>query len=136
MYIYIHIYLVSKTVDKDKNCLPCPAHIPRKSLLSLGQPLESLTPQIHQSKRMTGQARERAGGQGLIKVREEERKGSPGTEQPLGRGSVLSRLGAELELRRCGSSLGPSQYSLASTRRQPASSLPRSGHWAPNLGPK
>ena len=27
----------------------------------------------------------------------------------LGRGSVLSRLGAELELRRCGSSLGPSQ---------------------------
>ena len=75
MYIYIHIYLVSKTVDKDKNCLPCPAHIPRKSLLSLGQPLESLTPQIHQSKRMTGQARERAGGQGLIKVREEERKG-------------------------------------------------------------
>ena len=29
-----------------------------------------------------------------------------------------------------------SQYSLASTRRQPASSLPRSGHWAPNLGPK
>ena len=31
---------------------------------------------------------------------------------------------------------GPSQYSLASTRRQPASSLPRSGHWAPNLGPK
>jgi len=23
-----------------------------------------------------------------------------------------------------------------STRRQPASSLPRSGHWAPNLGPK
>ena len=25
---------------------------------------------------------------------------------------------------------------LASTRRQPASSLPRSGHWAPNLGPK
>ena len=43
---------------------------------------------------------------------------------------------AELELRRCGSSLGPSQYRLASTRRQPASSLPRSGHWAPNLGPK
>src|SRR5574340_1713826 len=33
------------------------------------------------------------------------------------------------------SSLGPSQYRLASTRRQPASSLPRSGHWAPNLGP-
>ncbi|CAD7006723.1 unnamed protein product, partial [Ceratitis capitata] len=31
--------------------------------------------------------------------------GSPSTEQPLGRGSVLSRLGAELELRRCGSSL-------------------------------
>src|SRR5574337_1916753 len=53
--------------------------------------------------------------------------GSPSTEQPLGRGSVLSRLGAELELRRCGSSLGPSQYRLASTRRQPASSLPRSG---------
>ena len=61
---------------------------------------------------------------------------TPGTEQPLGRGSVLSRLGAELELRRCRSSLGPSQYRLASTRRQPASSLPRSGHWAPNLGPK
>src|SRR5574337_1094675 len=39
-------------------------------------------------------------------------------------------------LRRCGSSLGPSQYRLASTRRQPASSLPRSGHRAPNLGPK
>ena len=57
-------------------------------------------------------------------------------EQPLGRGSVLWRMGAELELRRCGSSLGPSQYRLASTRRQPASSLPRSGHWAPNLGPK
>ena len=50
--------------------------------------------------------------------------------------TVLSRLGAELELPRCGSSLGPSQYRLASTRRQPASSLPRSGHWAPNLGPK
>ena len=33
-------------------------------------------------------------------------------------------------------SLGPSQYRLASTRRQPASSLPRSGHRAPNLGPK
>ena len=33
-------------------------------------------------------------------------------------------------------SLCPSQYRLASTRRQPASSLPRSGHWAPNLGPK
>ena len=30
-------------------------------------------------------------------------------EQPLGRGSALSRLGAELELRRSGSSLGPSQ---------------------------
>ena len=40
------------------------------------------------------------------------------------------------DYRRCGSSLGPSQYRLASTRRQPASSLPRSGHWAPNLGPK
>ena len=75
MYIYTHIYLVSKTVDKDKNYLPCPAHIPMKSLLSLGQPLESLTPQIHQSKRMTGQARERAGGGAGIKVREEERKG-------------------------------------------------------------
>ena len=35
---------------------------------------------------------------------------------------MLSRLGAELELRRCGSSLGPSQYRLASTRRQTASS--------------
>ena len=30
-------------------------------------------------------------------------------EQPLGRGSALPRLGAELELRRSGSSLGPSQ---------------------------
>ena len=30
-------------------------------------------------------------------------------EQPLGRGSALSRLGAELELRRSGSLLGPSQ---------------------------
>ena len=29
--------------------------------------------------------------------------------QPLGRGSALPRLGAELELRRSGSSLGPSQ---------------------------
>ena len=29
--------------------------------------------------------------------------------EPLGRGSALSRLGAELELRRSGSSLGPSQ---------------------------
>ena len=29
--------------------------------------------------------------------------------QTLGRGSALSRLGAELELRRSGSSLGPSQ---------------------------
>ena len=28
----------------------------------------------------------------------------------IGRGSALSRLGAELELRRSGSSLGPSQY--------------------------
>ena len=32
-----------------------------------------------------------------------------GPEQPLGRGSALARLGAELELRRSGSSLGPSQ---------------------------
>ena len=44
--------------------------------------------------------------------------------------------GRRAGVRRCGSSLGPSQYRLASTRRQPASSLPRSGHWAPNLGPK
>ena len=29
--------------------------------------------------------------------------------EPLGRGPALSRLGAELELRRSGSSLGPSQ---------------------------
>ena len=38
-------------------------------------------------------------------------RGSPRPEQPLGRGSALSRLGAELELelRRSGSSLGPSQ---------------------------
>ena len=33
----------------------------------------------------------------------------PRPEQPLGRGSALARLGAELELRRSGSSLGPSQ---------------------------
>ena len=33
----------------------------------------------------------------------------PRPEQPLGRASALSRLGAELELRRSGSSLGPSQ---------------------------
>ena len=31
-------------------------------------------------------------------------------EQPLDRGSVLSRLGTGLQLRRCGSSLGPFQY--------------------------
>ena len=37
----------------------------------------------------------------------EERGGR--AEQPLGRGSALPRLGAELELRRSGSSLGPSQ---------------------------
>ena len=48
-------------------------------------------------------------------------------EQPLDRGSVLSRLGAGLQLRRCGSSLGPFQYRLARTRRQPNSSLPRAG---------
>ena len=30
-------------------------------------------------------------------------RGSPRPEQPLGRGSALSRLGAELELRRSGS---------------------------------
>ena len=34
---------------------------------------------------------------------------TPRPEQPLGRGSALPRLGAELELRRSGSSLGPSQ---------------------------
>ena len=45
-------------------------------------------------------------------------------EQPLGRGSALSRLGAELELRRCGSSLGPSQYSL----QDPAGGLPLLSH--------
>ena len=38
-----------------------------------------------------------------------EPPGKPRPEQPLGRGSALSRLGAELELRRSGSSLGPSQ---------------------------
>ena len=32
-----------------------------------------------------------------------------GSEMGLGRGSALPRLGAELELRRSGSSLGPSQ---------------------------
>ena len=49
-------------------------------------------------------------------------------EQPLDRGSVLSRLGAGLQLRQCGSSLGPFQYRLARTRRQPNSSLPRAGN--------
>ena len=37
------------------------------------------------------------------------RLGLTAPEQPLGRASALSRLGAELELRRSGSSLGPSQ---------------------------
>ena len=32
--------------------------------------------------------------------------------------------------------LKPATGAAASTRRQPASSLPRSGHWAPKLGPK
>ena len=41
----------------------------------------------------------------------------------LGYVTQKTDVGAELELRRCGSSLGPSQYRLASTRRQPASSL-------------
>ena len=54
-------------------------------------------------------------------------------EQPLDRGSVLSRLGAGLQLRRCGSSLGPFQYRLARTRRQPNSSLPRAGTGHPGL---
>ena len=57
-------------------------------------------------------------------------------EQPLDRGSVLSRLGAGLQLRRCGSSLGPFQYRLARTRRQPNSSLPRAGTGHPGLGTK
>ena len=57
-------------------------------------------------------------------------------EQPLNRGSVLSRLGAGLQLRRCGSSLGPFQYRLARTRRQPNSSLPRAGTGHPGLGTK
>ena len=39
----------------------------------------------------------------------EDIKKRPRPEQPLGRGSALPRLGAELELRRSGSSLGPSQ---------------------------
>ena len=55
-------------------------------------------------------------------------------EQPLDRGSVLSRLGAGLQLCRCGSSLGPFQYRLARTRRQPNSSLPRAGTGHPGLG--
>src|SRR5574341_1401638 len=38
----------------------------------------------------------------------------------VGRGSVLSRLGAELELRRCGSSLGPPSTGL----QAPAGSQP------------
>ena len=54
-------------------------------------------------------------------------------EQPLDRGSVLSHLGAGLQLRRCGSSLGPFQYRLARTRRQPNSSLPRAGTGHPGL---
>ena len=45
----------------------------------------------------------------------------PNLENPQRLTEKLARLGAELELRRCGSSLGPSQYRLASTRRQPAS---------------
>ena len=57
-------------------------------------------------------------------------------EQPLDRGSVLSHLGAGLQLRRCGSSLGPFQYRLARTRRQPNSSLPRAGTGHPGLGTK
>ena len=67
-------------------------------------------------------------GQGLGRLAQHRAASRPGL--------CAIALGAELELRRCGSSLGPSQYRLASTRRQPASSLPRSGHWAPNLGPK
>ena len=54
-------------------------------------------------------------------------------EQPLDRGSVLSHLGAGLQLRRCGSSLGPFQYRLARTRWQPNSSLPRAGTGHPGL---
>src|SRR5574341_819959 len=46
--------------------------------------------------------------------------GSPSTEQPLGRGSVLSRLGAELELRRCGThSVLPSTALQAPAGSQP-----------------
>ena len=45
-------------------------------------------------------------------------------------------LGAGLQLRRCGSSLGPFQYRLARTRRQPNSSLPRAGTGHPGLGTK
>ena len=41
-----------------------------------------------------------------------------------------------LQLRRCGSSLGPFQYRLARTRRQPNSSLPRAGTGHPGLGTK
>ena len=47
----------------------------------------------------------------LLPGRKGEKLGSAGPrpEQPLGRGSALPSLGAELELRRSGSSLGPSQ---------------------------
>lgn len=54
MYIYTHIYLVSKIVDKDKNHLPCPTNLPIESLPSLGRPLESGAPWIRQSIRMIG----------------------------------------------------------------------------------
>ena len=71
-------------------------------------------------------ARKLEAGKGLARLAQ--------AEQPLGRGSAISRLGADLELRRSGSSFGPSQYRLASTRRRPDSILPRAGSGLPIQG--
>ena len=68
-------------------------------------------------------ARKLEAGKGLARLAQ--------AEQPLGRGSAISRLGADLELRRSGSSFSPSQYRLASTRRWPDSILPRAGSGLP-----
>ena len=73
-------------------------------------------------------ARKLEAGKGLARLAQ--------AEQPLDRGSVISRLGAGLQLRRCGSSLGPFQYRLARTHRRPNSSLPRAGTGHPGLGTK
>ena len=71
-------------------------------------------------------ARKLEAGKGLARLAQ--------AEQPLGRGSAISCLGADLELRRSGSSFGPSQYRLASTRRRPDSILPLAGSGLPILG--